>query len=33
MPKNLSWKGTGSSKYQKFACSDNTEQNIWNKTE
>ena len=28
MPKNLSWKGTESSKYQKFACSDNTEQNI-----
>ena len=33
MSKNWSWKGTGPSKYKKFACSDNPGQNIWNKME
>ena len=28
MSKNWSWKRTGSSKYQKFACSENLGQNI-----
>ena len=31
MSKNWSWKGTGPSTDQKFACSDNPGQNIWNK--
>ena len=33
MSKKWSWKGTGPSKDQKFACTDNPRQNIWNKME
>ena len=33
MFKKWSWKGTGPSKDQKFACSDNPGQNIWTKLE
>ena len=31
MSSNWSWKGTGPSKDQNFACSDNPGQNIFNK--
>ena len=33
MSKHWSWKGTGLSYDQRFACSDNPGQNIWNKVE